>query len=96
MCTGLTEESPATARLFYAMYGENITEPKYKPYSKDYRGNTRVTKSTRNKLLETLQKLDWEDPPEQALYQHVRKVFYRRCQQYRIPTIESYEHKARS
>jgi hypothetical protein len=90
--SGLTEESGASAKLFYAMYGGNdAVETPFKPYTKLYRANDRYTKEERLRLAELLREQRWTDPPEVALYQHVRKVFYRRCAHYNIPTLEHYE-----
>ena len=88
---GLTEEAAASAKLFYAMYGKGIQEPAYKPYSKIYRANDKHDKIRRTKLLEVLKEQKWSDAPEQALYTHVRRIFYRRCAYYGIPTIENYD-----
>ena len=88
---GLTEEAAASAKLLYAMYGKGIQEPAYKPYSKIYRANDKHDKIRRTKLLEVLKEQKWSDAPEQALYTHVRRIFYRRCAYYGIPTIENYD-----
>jgi hypothetical protein len=87
----LTEESGATAKLFYAMYGKDVVETPFKPYAKLYRSNDRHGKEERLHLAETLREQKWSDSPETALYQHVRKIFYRRCARYNIPTNEHYE-----
>lgn len=89
---GLTEESAASAKLFYAMFGREIEEPAYKPYARLYRVNDVATKEERAKLMKVLHDQKWSDPPEQALYQHVRKLFYKRCEEYGIPTLERYDH----
>ena len=73
------------------MYGKGIQEPAYKPYSKIYRANDKHDKIRRTKLLEVLKEQKWSDAPEQALYTHVRRIFYRRCAYYGIPTIENYD-----
>lgn len=87
---GLTEESAASADLFYAMYGAGKPEPKVQPHTKMYRENTNHSKMTRTRLLEVLREQNWSDPPEQALYQHVRRIFYERCAKYNISTLERY------
>lgn len=87
---GLTEEAAASAKLFYAMHGEGKSEPKVKPYTKMYRANLNHSKQTRSHLLEVLKEQNWSDPPEQALYQHVRRIFYERCAKYNITTLEKY------
>eukprot|EP01032_Pedospumella_encystans_P023356 gene23356-26438_t len=86
----LTEESAASADLFYAMYGAGKPEPKVQPHTKMYRENTNHSKMTRTRLLEVLREQNWSDPPEQALYQHVRRIFYERCAKYNISTLERY------
>jgi hypothetical protein len=90
--TGLTEESAASAKLFYAMYGKDVEEPSSKPYARLYRVNDNASKEARSKLIKVLHDQEWADPPEQALYQHVRKLFYKRCHEYGIATLEHYDH----
>lgn len=86
--TGLTEEPEASSRLFYAMYGNGRSMPATQPHLKLYRANANHPKATRAKLIDVLREQKWSDPPEQALYQHVRKIFYQRCAKYSIPTLE--------
>lgn len=91
---GLTEEAAASAKLFYAMHGAGRPEPKAQPHAKIYRANKNHSKLTRTKLLEVLREQKWSDPPEQALYQHVRRLFYTRCAHYNIPTLEQFDFSA--
>lgn len=90
---GLTEEAAASAKLFYAMYGAGRSEPKVQPYTKMYRENLNHSKLIRTQLLDVLKAQNWSDPPDQALYQHVRRIFYERCAKYNISTLERYERK---
>lgn len=70
------------------MYGNGRPFPTYQPHKKMYRENNNYTKATRAKLLNVLRDQKWSDPPEQALYHHIRQIFYQRCAKYNIPTIE--------
>jgi hypothetical protein len=84
---GLTEESAATAELFYAMYKYNDLPPYFHPHTLSYRTNHAHSKDNHAALLLQLRAHNWTDPPDQELYAHARAIFYGRCAAYKIPTV---------
>lgn len=86
----LTEESVASAALFYAMYGYRGYTPYLQPATKQFRTHSARNSDHQETLLEQLKAHNWADPPEQELYQFVRELFYSRCAQYNVSTIHTH------
>jgi hypothetical protein len=88
---GLSEESEATANLFYAMLGRNIpfeedATPYMVPCKLGYRVNKHVNSSDKESARNILMRYRWSDKADEALYNHAQNVFYRRCNEYNIST----------
>lgn len=69
------------------MYHYRGYTPYMQPATKRYRTHSEHSSEHRGDLLRQLRAHHWSDPPEQELYEHVRKIFYTRCAKYNISTI---------
>jgi hypothetical protein len=92
---GLTEEPEASVNLFLAMHSEDGTKP-YRKTMTDMvdppfkftrkRMNDGHNYQTHQQLVYQLDSNGWKDEYDEVLYQEASEAFYRRCQQYKIPT----------
>lgn len=82
---GITEESRATAELFYKMFGKIGNQvPPHDFQNRMYRQNTQHTVEKNSELLHILRSHNWHDDADTELYRHARSIFYSRCQQYNV------------
>lgn len=89
---GLTEEPRATHDLFIAMFGGRsfggTHEEAPPPYLLTLRRNLTVDNMTlKRRSMRTLAPL-WRDELDEELYAEVADIFYSRCRQYGISTVE--------
>jgi hypothetical protein len=64
--------------------------PYLHPFRKQYRENTKMKKGgVRVKLLQDLETHGWTDYFDAELYKTIRQIFYSRCREYNIATIQS-------
>jgi hypothetical protein len=95
---GLQEESKATYELFIAMFGIGhlndtsvVKRGLPPPYKLIYRqgyveGGERVGERKREELREELRSLRWSDKADEHVYEVAKRIFYKRCREYRIET----------
>lgn len=91
---GLQEEPKATYELFIAMFGighlhdKLILERKLKPiYQLNYRKNIYEDEKIKQKLRNDLLRMKWSDKADEYTYEIAKKIFYKRCEEYSIPTL---------
>jgi hypothetical protein len=56
-------------------------------YSRRYRSNKRHSTDMHDKLAMQLHRVGWRDAADEEIYKAARRIFYKRCEEYSIPTI---------
>lgn len=88
---GLTEEPNASARLYLAMYvdeviaNNNTIDIDYL-LNRSNRKNTKISNATINSLTDVLKEQKWSDRYDEQLYEAAARIFYERCAVYSIVT----------
>ena len=81
---GLTEYPIETEKLYRAMYG-GVELKHIQPQKIKYRENKKHTSMSHAELYANLTAYGWKDPLDEEFYDAAKKVFFERCDMYKIP-----------